>query len=92
MRVGGPRASVPDEIRAWALFAQGDLQGAIKLLRPVAGRKGKIGKGEVELPAREMLAEMFSSTETSLKRHTNTRYHSPLILIATMLSSVRPKR
>jgi len=59
MRVGGPRASVPDEIRAWALFAQGDLQGAIKLLRPVADRQGKIGKGEVELPAREMLAEVF---------------------------------
>jgi tetratricopeptide (TPR) repeat protein len=51
---------VPDEIRAWAHFSQGDLQGAIRLLRSVADRQGKIGKGEVELPAREMLAEMFS--------------------------------
>jgi tetratricopeptide (TPR) repeat protein len=59
MRVGAPRASVPDEIRAWAHFSQGDLQGAIRLLRSVADRQGKIGKGEVELPAREMLAEMF---------------------------------
>jgi tetratricopeptide (TPR) repeat protein len=50
---------VPDEIRAWAHFSQGDLQGAIRLLRSVADRQGKIGKGEIELPAREMLAEMF---------------------------------
>jgi tetratricopeptide (TPR) repeat protein len=59
MQVGAPRASVPDEIRAWARFSAGDLQGAIGLLRPVADRQGKVGKGEVELPAREMLAEMF---------------------------------
>jgi len=50
---------VPDEIRAWARFSQDDLQGAIRLLRPVADRQEKIGKGEVELPAREMLAEML---------------------------------
>ena len=59
MRVGAPRASLPDEIRAWARFSQGDLQGAVSLLRPVADRQAKTGKGEVELPAREMLAEMF---------------------------------
>jgi tetratricopeptide (TPR) repeat protein len=59
MRVGAPRASVPDEIRAWARFSQGDQQGAIRLLRSVADRQRQIGKGEVELPAREMLAEMF---------------------------------
>ncbi len=59
MRVGDPRASVPDEVRAWGHFSQGDLQGAIRLLRPVADRQRQIGKGEVELPASEMLAEMF---------------------------------
>ena len=59
MRVGAPRASLPDEIRAWARFSQGDLQGALSLLRPVVDRQAKTGKGEVELPAREMLAEMF---------------------------------
>jgi tetratricopeptide (TPR) repeat protein len=59
MQVGAPRASVPDEIRAWARFADGDIQGAISLLRPVADRQAKVGKGEVELPAREMMAEMF---------------------------------
>jgi tetratricopeptide (TPR) repeat protein len=59
MQVGAPRASVPDEIRAWARFSDGDIQGAISLLRAVADRQAKVGKGEVELPAREMMAEMF---------------------------------
>jgi tetratricopeptide (TPR) repeat protein len=59
LQAGSARATLPDEIRAWARFSQGDLQGATSLLQPVADRQGKIGKGEVELPAREMLAEMF---------------------------------
>ena len=59
LRIGSARASLPDEIRAWARFSDGDIQGAIALLRPVADQQAKIGKGEVELPAREMLAEMF---------------------------------
>ncbi len=59
LRVGSARASLPDEIRAWARFSGGDLQGALALLRPIADRQAKIGKGEVELPAREMLADML---------------------------------
>ena len=47
-----------DEIHAWAAFSQGDVNSAIAWLRPVADRQAKSGKGEVELPAREMLAEM----------------------------------
>jgi hypothetical protein len=59
LKAGSSGAAFPDEIRAWALFSQGDLSGATALLRPVADRQDKIGKGEVELPAREMLAEML---------------------------------
>jgi tetratricopeptide (TPR) repeat protein len=59
LKAGSARATLPDEIRAWARFSQGDLRGATNLLRPVADRQSQIGKGEVELPAREMLAEMF---------------------------------
>jgi tetratricopeptide (TPR) repeat protein len=47
------------ETRAWALFAKGDTAGAISLLRPVADHQDRVGKGEVELPAREMLADML---------------------------------
>lgn len=59
LRTGSPRASLPDEIRAWARFAAGDLQGALALLRPVADQQAKVGKGEVEVPAGEMLADML---------------------------------
>jgi|SRR4029077_3222602 tetratricopeptide (TPR) repeat protein len=47
------------ETLAWALFAKGDTAGAISLLRPVADHQDRVGKGEVELPAREMLADML---------------------------------
>jgi tetratricopeptide (TPR) repeat protein len=59
LKAGSPSATLPDEIRAWALFSQGNLSDAIALLRHVADRQDKIGKGEVELPAREMLAEIL---------------------------------
>jgi tetratricopeptide (TPR) repeat protein len=59
LQAGSARAALADEIRAWVRFAQGDLPGALALLRPVADRQDRIGKGEVELPAREMLAEML---------------------------------
>jgi len=59
LRRGTRDAALASEVRAWARYAQGDLPGAIALLRPVADRQEKVGKGEVELPAREMLADML---------------------------------
>jgi uncharacterized membrane-anchored protein len=56
---GSSSANLRDEIQAWDAFAHRDAQHAIDLLRPVADRQAKAGKGEVELPAREMLAEML---------------------------------
>jgi tetratricopeptide (TPR) repeat protein len=47
------------EVRAWALFAAGKTPEAIALLRPAADRQDAIGKGEVELPAREMIGDML---------------------------------
>ncbi len=51
--------TLPAEIRAWAALAHGELQRATELLRPVIARQARVGKGEVELPAGEMLAEML---------------------------------
>jgi tetratricopeptide (TPR) repeat protein len=48
-----------DELRAWLAFAQGKNEEAVGLLRPIADRQNQVGKGEVELPAREMLADML---------------------------------
>lgn len=56
---GSLRRGLPEEIRAWAAFTHGDLDRALTALRAVAERQDKVGKGEVELPAREMLADML---------------------------------
>jgi tetratricopeptide (TPR) repeat protein len=48
-----------DEAHAWLAFAQGRNADALKLLGAVADKQDAEGKGEVELPAREMLADML---------------------------------
>jgi tetratricopeptide (TPR) repeat protein len=46
-------------VQAWAAYAAGNSNDAIRLLRTVADDQDKVGKGETELPAREMLADML---------------------------------
>jgi tetratricopeptide (TPR) repeat protein len=48
-----------DETQAWLAFAQGKNDDALRLLRAVANKQDKVGKGETETPAREMLADML---------------------------------
>jgi hypothetical protein len=48
-----------DEAQAWLAFAQGKNEEALRLLRTVADKQDKVGKGETETPAREMLADML---------------------------------
>ena len=48
-----------DESRAWADFAENKNDEALQLLRAVADRQDHLGKGEVDLPAREMVADML---------------------------------
>jgi Tetratricopeptide repeat len=48
-----------DEVKAWAAFAGGKNDDALGLLRAVADDQDKVGKGESEMPAREMLADML---------------------------------
>lgn len=47
------------EGQAWLAYAQGKHEEAFVLLQPVIERQDAVGKGEVELPAREMYAEML---------------------------------
>ncbi|HKW75785.1 MAG TPA: hypothetical protein VJN64_09690 [Terriglobales bacterium] len=47
------------EVRAWAAYAEGKTDDALRLLREVADRQDKVGKGESDLPAREMLADIL---------------------------------
>jgi tetratricopeptide (TPR) repeat protein len=48
-----------EEVQAWADYAAGKSDQALKRMRSVADTQDKIGKGETELPAREMLADML---------------------------------
>jgi len=48
-----------DEIRAWVAFAEGKNDDAAKTMRAVADKQDSLGKGEVEIPAREMLADIL---------------------------------
>jgi tetratricopeptide (TPR) repeat protein len=48
-----------DEIVAWVHFAKGMQGGAIQHMREAADLQDKVGQGEVDIPAREMLADML---------------------------------
>src|SRR5207249_2712039 len=58
------------ESAAWRAFAEGNPEEALRLMRSVADKQDKLGKGETEMPAREMLADMLlqlSRPEEALK-------------------------
>jgi tetratricopeptide (TPR) repeat protein len=48
-----------DEVRAFAAYAQGNGDEAVRLLRSIADDQDKTGKGETALPAREMVADLL---------------------------------
>jgi tetratricopeptide (TPR) repeat protein len=70
-----------DQTQAWAAFAAGKTEEALRLMRGVADQQDKVGKEESALPAREMLADMLLESnrpeealkeyETSLKTDPN---------------------
>jgi tetratricopeptide (TPR) repeat protein len=47
------------EMLAWAAFAEGKPEHALKEMRESAELQDKVGQGEVDIPAREMLADML---------------------------------
>jgi tetratricopeptide (TPR) repeat protein len=48
-----------DEVLAWVAFANGDQGEALKQMRASADLQDKVGQDEVDIPAREMLADML---------------------------------
>jgi tetratricopeptide (TPR) repeat protein len=54
----GPRSS-HGEVHAWLAFAEKSNDEARRQLRQVADTQDKVGKAEVDIPAREMLADML---------------------------------
>jgi tetratricopeptide (TPR) repeat protein len=47
------------EIQAWTAFADNDASKAIPEMRAAADLQDQVGQGEVDIPAREMLADML---------------------------------
>jgi tetratricopeptide (TPR) repeat protein len=54
----GPKIQ-SDEIVAWVHYAEGKQQGALEHMRAAADLQDKVGQGEVDIPAREMLGDML---------------------------------
>lgn len=48
-----------DEMVAWVAYAEGKQDEAVKQMRAAADIQDKVGQGEVDIPAREMLADML---------------------------------
>ncbi len=48
-----------DEMVAWTAYAEGDEAEALRSMRAAADLQDKVGQGEVDIPAREMLANML---------------------------------
>jgi tetratricopeptide (TPR) repeat protein len=48
-----------DEMLAWVAYAEGKQEEALKQMRAAADIQDKVGQGEVDIPAREMLADML---------------------------------
>jgi tetratricopeptide (TPR) repeat protein len=64
------------EVHAWLVFAEGKNDEALSLLRSVADKQDAQGKGQVELPAREMLGDML--LEMSRLREALAEYEKSL--------------
>jgi tetratricopeptide (TPR) repeat protein len=47
------------EVKAWVSFAAGETDAALKEMRAAAALQDRVGQGEVDIPAREMLADML---------------------------------
>ncbi len=58
--VEGPGETLDrDEMVAWVAYAEGKQEEALTSMRAAADIQDKVGQGEVDIPAREMLADML---------------------------------
>jgi tetratricopeptide (TPR) repeat protein len=56
---GRKSSSAHDEVHAWLAFVEKKADEALKLMGEVADHQDQAGKAEVDIPAREMLADML---------------------------------
>jgi tetratricopeptide (TPR) repeat protein len=66
------------EMLAWIAFAEGNSADAVKLMQESADLQDKVGQGEVDIPAREMLADIL--LELKRPQEALVEYKKALIL------------
>jgi len=66
------------EMLAWIAFAEGNPADAVKLMQESADLQDKVGQGEVDIPAREMLADIL--LELKRPQEALVEYKKALIL------------
>jgi tetratricopeptide (TPR) repeat protein len=74
------------EMLAWAAFAENDAAQALKQMREAAELQDKAGQGEVDIPAREMLADML--LELGNSQEALAEYKHALILSPNRLNGL----
>ena len=65
---------------AWTAFADANLAEALKQMRDAADLQDRVGQGEVDIPAREMLADMLLESgkpREALAEYTQAMKQSP---------------
>jgi hypothetical protein len=67
-----------EEVEGWVAFANSDQEKALKSMRAAADLQDKVGQGEVDIPAREMLADML--LESNRPQQALTEYEVALKL------------
>jgi tetratricopeptide (TPR) repeat protein len=66
------------EVLAWVAYAEGKPADAVKQMRETADLQDKVGQGEVDIPAREMLADIL--LELGQPREALNEYAQALML------------
>jgi tetratricopeptide (TPR) repeat protein len=66
------------EVLGWVAFAEGRQEDALKNMRAAADLQDKVGQGEVDIPAREMLADIL--LESHQPQQALTEYEAALKL------------
>lgn len=74
------------EMLGWAAFAQGEKDEALKQMRAAADLQDRVGQGEVDIPAREMLADML--LESGQAREALAEYEVALKLSPNRLNGL----
>jgi tetratricopeptide (TPR) repeat protein len=74
------------EILAWIAFADGQTEGALKHMSEAADLQDKVGQSEVDIPAREMLADIL--LESHRPREALSQYKQALNLSPNRLNGL----